>query len=63
MRRKAGSTIGTLMGLDEKQVDDFKHLTAGEVSDIDDTPETDGNQVPEPLERLYEAAKSCCEVS
>lgn len=56
-----GSTIGTFTGVEEKQEDDLQPLTAGEVSDIVDIFETDENQVPEHLERLYRAAKSCCE--
>ena len=61
IRLKAGSTIGPLTEVEEKQVDDLQPLTTGEVSDIEDIPETEGNHVPEHLESLYEATKHCCE--
>ena len=61
MRLKAGATIGSFTGVEEKQVDNLQPLTTGEVSDIEDISETEGNYVPVHLERLYEAAKNCCE--
>ena len=61
MKLKAGTTIGTFTGVEEKQVESFQPLTSSEATDIKITQETDGNQVPEHLTGLYEAAKGGCE--
>ena len=60
MRLKAGTTIGTFTGIEEKQVEDFQPPTHSETADIQVTQGIDEDEVPEHLKGLYEAAKSGC---
>ena len=60
-RLKAGTTIGTFTGVEEKQVEDLQPLTVDKEETSPVTSMTEGNRVPEHLVKLYEAAKSGCE--
>ena len=61
IRLKAGTTIGTFTGVEERQVEDFQPQALREAAAVKVTQETDVDEVPEHLKGLYEAAKGGCE--
>ena len=61
MRLKAGTTIGTFTGVEEKQVEGLQPLSTEKEETSPVTSMTKGNGVSEHLVKLYEAAKSGCE--